>query len=156
MSGFLVGLPGRALAIYTDTQALLTRWSATLAGRIDAAISSRAPAAGALSDTVWTSAKAGYLDAAVSGRAKFKAVQRGSITIADGAATGTATITSVVVTKALEQHLGSYPANSQGGADPLYWACTVELTNPTTITARRSNSGTTGVVVVRWAVQEWE
>jgi hypothetical protein len=42
-------------------------YTSTIAGRIDAAISSRAVAATALSSEVWTPTKAGYLDAAVSG-----------------------------------------------------------------------------------------
>ena len=39
----------------------------TITGRIDAAVSSRAPAATALSNATWTGAKAAFLDASISG-----------------------------------------------------------------------------------------
>jgi len=44
-------------------------WTDTRAGYLDAAISTRAPASTALDNTVWTNTKAGYLDAAISTRA---------------------------------------------------------------------------------------
>ena len=52
--------------IYNGIISLLTRWTQTLADRLDAAISSRAPASTALSTATWTSTKAGYLDTPVS------------------------------------------------------------------------------------------
>jgi hypothetical protein len=42
-------------------------WTDTKAGYLDAAVTSRAPSATALSTATWTSTKAGYLDAAISG-----------------------------------------------------------------------------------------
>lgn len=147
------GVPGKLKKIYTDTQALLTRWSSTLAGRVDVAISSRAAAASALLNTVWTDAKAALLDVAISTRAKSRTVQRGTITLADGEYTATATITAVTTGKASLTPLGAYPTNSSGAADPVYWAVRVELTNSTTVTARRMASGAVGIVSVGWEVE---
>jgi hypothetical protein len=45
-----------------------TTWTDTKAGYLDTAVSSRAPSATALSNATWTDAKAGYIDAAISSR----------------------------------------------------------------------------------------
>lgn len=85
--------------IYNAVQQMLNRWTATLAGRIDAAITSRADAtyytstraakldnldaavSGCATSAVWTGTKAGYLDAAISSRlsACVKSVQTGLV-----------------------------------------------------------------------------
>ena len=64
----MVGTDGAALAAdWTGALATaLTAYTAAKAAFIDVAISSRAPAATALSNAMWTDAKAGYLTAAVA------------------------------------------------------------------------------------------
>lgn len=53
-------------AILSALQTLLLRWTQALADRLDATVSSRAPASTALSTATWTGTKAGYLDTPVS------------------------------------------------------------------------------------------
>lgn len=79
----------------------------------------------------------------------IKLIQRGTITIADTATTGTATITSVDTTKSELRMLGASPTSSTGANNVPY----IQLTNATTITATRA--GTTGVVVVSWELTEF-
>lgn len=64
MSAFLLGVPGKL-------KTLIDRLTSTRAGNLDnldAAITTRAPSATALSSATWTGTKAGYLDAAISSR----------------------------------------------------------------------------------------
>lgn len=75
----------------------------------------------------------------------IKSIQRGTVTIASGALSGTATITAVDTQKAELRFMGE--RSTQGGS--------IELTNATTITATRTAApAVTGVlgfeVVERW------
>lgn len=62
MIDFLLAVPGRCQLILNQVNTIATNYTATVAGRIDAAISSRAAAATALSNTIWTNARAAALD----------------------------------------------------------------------------------------------
>jgi hypothetical protein len=77
-------------------------------------------------------------------------IQYGSITVADGASSNTATITSVDTSKSVLSHMGETydPAEAAGG--PVHLA----LTNATTVTASRG-SFTNGALVVRFCVVEY-
>jgi hypothetical protein len=62
----LMGLPGIAQTIDDNVDTLLTRCTEARLARLDADMTSRAPASTALSDLTWTDIKAGYLDKAIS------------------------------------------------------------------------------------------
>jgi hypothetical protein len=64
----------------------------------------------------------------------IKNIQRGTITIANGVSTATATITAVVTAKTELRHLGVY---TSGAGDAF---AHLNLTNTTTITATRKNA----------------
>ncbi|WP_290906236.1 hypothetical protein [Aquabacterium sp.] len=87
-----------------------------------------------------------YLPA--GGRAP-KSNQRGTITIASGAASATATVTAVVTGKSRLRRLG-YTFNGAGDQQVVP---RLALTNTTTITATRN--GTTGDTVVSWELTEY-
>jgi hypothetical protein len=75
MIGALIGLPGKI-------KTLLDRLTATRAGlldNLDAAMTTRAAASTALSTATWSATKAGYLDVAISSRlsAAVKSIQTG-------------------------------------------------------------------------------
>jgi hypothetical protein len=164
--------------IYNAVNKLLARWTATKAGYLDAAVSTRAPSSTALTNVTWTDAKAGYLDVAASTRAPsstaltnatwtdakagyldaaissrmagIKGIQRGTVTIASNQTTGTATITSVDPAKTELRTLGasSVVAGESGARSRI------ALTNATTITATRA-SANTDTVTVGWELTEY-
>jgi len=59
---FLLSLPGKMNTALANLATLLANWPSTKAALLDQAISSRAPAATALDNTVWTNARAALLD----------------------------------------------------------------------------------------------
>lgn len=59
---FLLGVPGKLNAISNSIATLLSRVSETVVNRIDAAVSSRAPASTALSTDQWSNGRAALLD----------------------------------------------------------------------------------------------
>jgi len=164
--------------IYNAVNKLLARWTATKAGYLDAAVSTRAPSSTALTNVTWTDAKAGYLDVAASTRAPsstaltnvtwtdakagyldaaitsrmaaIRGIQRGTITIASSQTTGTATITSVDPAKTELRWLGASSAISGEAA----YRNRITLTNATTITATRATS-TSDSVVISWELTEY-
>lgn len=69
-------------------------------------------------------------------------VQRGTITIATGSTSNTATITSVDTTRAIVTYGGEQYQNSVDQRN--YVDCHVVLTNGTTVTVTRNNSGGAG------------
>lgn len=151
MSAFLFGVPGKL-------KTLLDRLTATRAGyldRIDATVSSRAPASTALDSSVWTGTKAGYLDAAVTSRlGSIKAIYKGTISVTTSGSSptaggGTATITAVVDAKTLIFNLGV-----NDGQNSTPW-CRVELTNTTTVTAYVKANSTAGTFTVGYMVVEF-
>lgn len=137
MIDFLLGVPGK---LKTISDWLTTYWTAARAAKVDnldAAITTRAAASTALTNATWSDAKAGYLDGAISGRlGSIKAIYTGNVTIANGASSGTATITAVNTGKAI--CFGR-------GFNPVGWASALSidqvpiivLTNSTTVTATR-------------------
>lgn len=88
-----------------------------------------------------------------SGSARIKSIQRGSITIADGTASNTATIASVVTENARLVCLGWSSTNVQQ-ADNAF--ARIALTNSTTITATRGAASTGGATTVSYEVIEYE
>lgn len=59
---FLAGVPGKLKVLQDNITTLLSNYTSTVAGRIDATISSRAPSSTALSSVQWTNARAAFLD----------------------------------------------------------------------------------------------
>jgi hypothetical protein len=85
----------------------------------------------------------------LKGMMKIKSIQQG--TIALSGATATATLSPAVdVNKAVLMNLGSYLVS----ASEKYDGAMLELTNSTTVTARKSGSG--DAVSVRYQVVEYE
>lgn len=78
-----------------------------------------------------------------------KSVQRGVITIANAAGSGTATVAAVNTAKTELRHDGQNSAQA-AQAEAL---ATLVLTNSTTITATRA--GTSGSTPVSWELTEW-
>lgn len=153
MIGSLKGLPGKTKAIYDYLTTYLSSTRCAKIDNLDAAVTTRAAASTALSNAMWTDAKAGYLDGALSGRlGSIKAIYAGNITINGGAASGTATITSVNTAKTLYFCRGFNPA-SWGGALDVDTVPIVSLTNSTTVTATRSGVG--GALLVAYTVVEF-
>lgn len=67
----------------------------------------------------------------------IKSVQRGTITVAGGSTSNTATVTAVDTSKSELRMLGfSGSSTSSGGAEE--WAVRIALTNGTTVTATRA------------------
>jgi hypothetical protein len=149
MIDFLLGVPGKLKAI---SDYLTTNWTAAKAVFLDAAISTRAPASGALSDAVWTGTKAGYVDAAISSRGTaIKLIQRGKIVIGALSSSNTATITAVVMGKTEMRLLGNgFRYDGTNGFTGGY----IELTNTTTVTASRFYSDVTPMTV-SWELTEF-
>lgn len=79
-------------------------------------------------------------------------VQQGTITIASGNTTGTATITSVDTTKAVPFWLGGTVSTST--ASPQVVIHRIDLTNATTVTATRGSSST-AVVTAGYCIVEF-
>lgn len=77
-----------------------------------------------------------------------KSKQRGTVTIADGATTGTQTITAVNTSKADLTFLGASMSSTVPNASPY-----IALTNSTTVTATRNS--VTGVSVASFEVTEY-
>lgn len=149
MVELLAGVPGKL-------KTLLGRFTATRAAaldNLDAAVSSRAPASSAVSSAVLTPARIAYLDNIAAAPVRIKSIQRGTITIFNGGAgtaTGTATITAVVMAKT-ELRLLGWTCNSVSGQD----SPRIELTSTTTITATRTTNNNTMVNVVSWELTEY-
>lgn len=78
----------------------------------------------------------------------IKGIQRGVISIAGAAGSGTATITSVNTSKTQLRLLGT----SNASGNPPDVSAHVVLTNATTVTAQRG--GTTGGLSVSWELTE--
>lgn len=165
--------------IYNAVNKLLVRWTAAKAAYLDAAVTSRAPASTALSNVNWTDGRAAkldnmdaavttraaasdytsgratkldYLDVAISSRmAGIKRIQRGTVTIASGQTSGTATLVYSVDTDKTElRWLGSSSSVTGEG----YYRTRIALTNATTITATRAAS-TSESVIASWELTEF-
>lgn len=89
---------------------------------------------------------------ALTGGSRIKSIQSGEIEIPLNTATATATISSVVTSanKTFLTKLGEYATSSP--MDPAQMSAVIELTNSTTITARRLASGQP--IRVRYQVTE--
>ena len=165
--------------IYGSVIKLLNRWTQTLADRLDASISSRAPSSTALTTATWTGTRAGKLDsldaaitsrasatnytavragkldnldAAISAVTRIKNIQRGTITISGTAGTATATVTSVNTTKAELYYLGE---NNPNTGSSYYGGINIVLTNATTITATRGVPSGSTTQTIGWELVEY-
>lgn len=132
----------------------------SIGARIDAAISSRAAAATAVSNADYTAARAALLDAAITGRlGKINSIQEGTVQVAADVSTGTATITSVAVARSILLRLGEAAGTSGAGSvtknDLSQAQCRLSLTNATTVTATRLTSLTSVSDVVGFMVVEF-
>ena len=78
----------------------------------------------------------------------INSIQRGTIVVANGTSSNTATITSVDVTKSELRDLGQ-TTTSGSDVDTVY----IVLTNATTITATRA--GTSGITTISWELTEY-
>ena len=76
----------------------------------------------------------------------IKSIQRGTITISGSSATGTATITAVDTSKTELRYLGHSDTSSTAPAGRDVW-CRIDLTNTTTVTATRANTGASQIIV---------
>lgn len=146
------GASGRLKAIYTYLTSYLSATRCAKIDNLDAAMSTRAAAATALSSATWTAARAGYLEklnATPGIPGTLKSVQRGVISMASGDSTKSATIASVDTGKAVLTLLGTAPSGTSITIPaPAY----LELTSATTITAKKTY--TDKGVAVAWQVAE--
>lgn len=71
MNAYLISVPGKLKQLLDRIPATAT----TLLNRLDATISSRAPASTALLRSIWTDAKAAFLDVSISSRASATNLQ---------------------------------------------------------------------------------
>jgi hypothetical protein len=153
----LLGLPGR-IKILLDRIGSNTP---TQLGRLDANVSSRAPASTALSTSQWTNTKAGYLDAAISGRASqasvnalpqgiVKSVQRGTFNPSNGATSANVTISSVDLDKAFLV----FSFRSDTGLSDFEFVWTGKLTSATNINFQRY-TGVSVAHTIEWQVIEY-
>lgn len=83
--------------------------------------------------------------------ATIKAIQRGTITIATGTASATATITSVDTTKTELRFLGG----SGISTGPITQIPRLSLTNATTLTVNVINNISVSALVMSWELTEW-
>lgn len=93
MIDFLLGVPGK---LKTISDYLTTNWTATKAGYLDVAVSSRAPSSTALSTATWDGTKAGYLNAAISSRAEDSPLLKAPIAANFGGGSASTTSTTFV------------------------------------------------------------
>jgi hypothetical protein len=130
MIDFLLGVPGKLKAI---ADYLTTHWTSARAAKLDFLTANVAVASTSVSNLDYTSAKAAFLDAAISGRlGSIKSIQSGSISMAGGATTANATISSVNLTRSILL-FGGCTSN----ASDLGGMCTVHLASATVVTATR-------------------
>lgn len=83
----------------------------------------------------------------------IKSIQRGTIAVASGATSATATISAVTTSKSSVQFLGFSCACTPLAADGSEYTYVV-LTNTTTVTATRVNLNSSSIVVA-WEVVEY-
>lgn len=83
----------------------------------------------------------------------IKSIQRGTISIGGSDTSGTATINSVSINKSAVFHNGNYATET--GKDGDGYTCTVELTNSTTVTARKVQTTNSVGQVIAFTVIEY-
>ena len=135
-----------------DLDALQAQLSSTWSGRLDVAVSTRAPASTALSNATWTNAKAAFLDAAVTSRARVKGVLRGVLIISDFSYSQTATISAVNTGKSELRLLGARWFGSGSSLEDVM--VSIRLSSSTTIIAERR--GSSERLDVSYELTEWE
>lgn len=154
MMELLAGVPGKL-------KTLLGRFTATRAAALDsldASITSRAPAATAVSNAVLTDVRVAYLDNLSAAPLRIKSIQRGVINIFSGAgagtATGTATITAVNPAKTELRLLGYNGYRTDTGG---LWnePASVRLASATSVLAQRSTSSNVISTSVSWELTEY-
>lgn len=145
MLGFLAGVPGKLASVLTTVSSILDHLGENLSAdrsvlidRLDATVSSRAPATSALSNAIWTNARASMLD----GMFRIKSIQRGVVFAGGGTSV---TITAVNPANSVVSLLGA-----SGSAGPVE-ILRVELTNATTVTCWSSPFASS----VGWQVVEY-
>lgn len=85
-------------------------------------------------------------------RGLIKSIQRGTVTIASGNTSGTATITAVVTANTRLKYLGSNDAGADSSAS---FSAYVLLTNTTTVTATVLGAPTAGGITLKFEVVEY-
>ena len=142
MIDFLLGVPGK---LKTISDYLTTNWTTARAAKVDAldaAVTTRAAAATALTNATWTDARAAKLDAVLQTTA-IQSVQRGSFTM-PGGGLGSLSYTDITITAVTLAKSFAY-SNS---ADYLSH-CT--LLNTTTLRVFGTNGG-----LYSWTVVEFK
>jgi len=151
MIDFLMAVPGKLTTIYSHLTTYMSSTRMPKIDNLDAAISTRAAAATAVSSANWTTARAGYLEklnATAGILGTIKSVQYGTVTANSGSASGTATITAVNTAKAMLFFLG---AENTAADSPTMLR--LGLTNSTTVTGyKRTGADATkaGFMVVEF------
>lgn len=141
----ITGAPAVGMADPTTTKGDLLARDATAVTRLAVGTNGQVLTADSAAATgvKWAAAGGGGLS--------IKNIQRGTITIASGALTATATITAVDPAKSLLYFLGN--TSTASGTAPSGSFARVELTNSTTLTAyRESNSNN---CIVSWQLIEF-
>lgn len=165
------GLPARIEAARSNILTAIADGNLALDGNLDAlaadldALATSVSTLRSLLNTTWaakldalrtglTDARMGYLDRPIS-QAGVKSVQRGVVTFAHGATSGTVTVAEVVTGKSLllVSHSGNTPNTTT--ADYVVKSSLVrgELTNSTTLTFSRV--GSDGAVAIAWQLLEF-
>ena len=152
MMELLAGVPGKL-------KTLLGRFTATRAAALDsldASITSRAPAATAVSNAVLTDVRVAYLDNLSAAPLRIKSIQRGVINIFSGAgtATGTTTITAVNPAKT-ELRLLGYNGYRTDTGELWNEPASVRLASATSVLAQRSTSYDVISTSVSWELTEY-
>ncbi len=128
-------------------------------GRLTDATSASGSLAARVLETLnrFTTTIAGRIDAAVSGRVttSIKSIQRGTITIAVNTTSNTATISAVTTGKTRLTFLGSTGYYDCGSGVPSRWVSQLALTNGTTVTASKNQSNATYAHAVGYEVVEY-
>lgn len=173
MNAEFLGIPGKLKTLLVDR---LTAARAALLdnlSNLDAAISTRAAASTALSNTTWTATKAGYLDQAISSlpASAIKSIQSDFLPITV-ATVGTGedlkyvdvTITSVDTAKCFVSFVGGSASGNAGncyiksgsGTTSVTYMCSARLTTSTNLRiSSPQNDALAPSIAGRWTVIEY-
>lgn len=160
MIDFLLGVPGK---LKTISDYLTTNWTTARAAKVDnldAAVTTRAASATALTNAIWTDARAAKLDAAIQ-TSVIQSVQTGSFNGFNLTGTGEdanykdITISAVTVAKSIVLMQGSFTSNP---GTELY-TCLGRLTSTTNLRVSSKSvmdTSSGNVPYVRWTVVEFK
>lgn len=152
MMELLAGVPGKLKALADR----LTAARAANLDRLDADVSTRAPASSALSRMVWTDAKAALLDNLgnlTSAPSRIKTIQRGTIYIPGGNTFSTVSLPIAVnPNKAVVSHLGSESIGNN--ISNFNVGSRLELVGPNQV--RGWSGGGTNAITIGYQIVEYD